>query len=323
MKRKKREVIQALQACYEAPASVERDRFLKEIAARHLGENAGKDTAEGAAVRDGNGTGSGSESLSLGGFLAAQAGYIRKWNWALAAAIFLLALVVTRAWGSFSVWVLSSCVPLLALSTVSEGSRSVRFGMDELEQSALFSLKTVVLARLGILGIGNLVLVGLALPLLVGLGAGGDSGAGESGGRMMAGMAGGTGADMGFVSAALCLLLPYLLTTFLGLQISRRLRGPEGGWLCGALTALICVGNLLLGMVAENMTATWTGVTAGAAGMAETAVAVNMTALMRLTFWLHQSDVMAVLSAALLALACRECGKIAKGDLTYEGRQGR
>ena len=60
--------------------------------------------------------------------------------------------------------ILSACIPFLALATIAEAGRSARFGMEELELSARFSLQAVLCARLGILGGGNLLLLAVLMP---------------------------------------------------------------------------------------------------------------------------------------------------------------
>jgi hypothetical protein len=106
--------------------------------------------------------------------------------------------------------VLSACAPLLALTIVTESSRSARWGMAELELSTRFSLKTVLLARLLPLGcihpLGILLLsFGLGHPL----------------------------------AAILYSTAPFLLTAFLGLSITRRYRSHEAVYACGGIAFTI------------------------------------------------------------------------------------
>ena len=90
--------------------------------------------------------------ISLGDVLLSQLGYIQTWVWVLSGAIYAAAALMLLAKSPHLLQLLSACAPLLALTIVSESSRSVRFGMAELELSTRFSLKTVVLARLIPLG---------------------------------------------------------------------------------------------------------------------------------------------------------------------------
>ena len=48
-------------------------------------------------------------------------------------------------------------VPFLVLISVTESTRSYRYEMEELELSSRFSLKSIVMARMVILGVGGSV----------------------------------------------------------------------------------------------------------------------------------------------------------------------
>lgn len=178
---------QELKQIYQAPEPKEKDAFLARL------EEPG---------------------TSLWEFLRLQFSYMRKWNFLLAAGIFGLALCAVRYLEPGQLWGISALVPFLALSVAAEGARSVRFGMDELEMAARFPLKTVLAARIGILGIGNLVLLGVIFPFVC------------------------RETDVVFVTG-LCLLTPYLLTAFCNLLILRRSRREDGVYFCFGATVLI------------------------------------------------------------------------------------
>ena len=116
-----------------------------------------------------------SPRISWSVFLQTQMHYIRKWNWLLSLCIFAAAILLTlHPWQTTAPQeqlqelsapvILSACIPFLALATIAEAGRSARFGMEELELSARFSLQAVLCARLGILGGGNLLLLAVLMP---------------------------------------------------------------------------------------------------------------------------------------------------------------
>ncbi len=157
--------------------------------------------------------------------------YIRKWNWILSVCIFASAMLLTlQPWQTTDTQehlqelstpvILSACIPFLALSTVAEAGRSARFGMEELELSARFSLHTVLCARLVILGGENLVLLAVLMPL---------------GPRFWE-------TDLSMTAA--CILLPYLLTCALTLPAVRKLRGKDCTILCAGISALVSLSFL-------------------------------------------------------------------------------
>lgn len=133
-------------------------------------------------------------------FLMVQIRYIRKWVWFISVFAFLASILGAAILPADALWIVSAFTPLLALAIISETGRSERYEMAELEMSTRFSLKSVTLARLGILGITNAILLGLMIP--VGL----------------------WNNVLSPIAAGLYIVTPFLLTTFLGLHIVRSFR---------------------------------------------------------------------------------------------------
>lgn len=155
--------------------------------------------------------------LSTGEFLLSQLFYLRLWNWLLAAAIFAAALFLMKNRLPEQVRLVSALLPFAALSTVTELHRSARWGMEELEMASRFSLKTLLLARLTLLGLGNLLLLCALFPLMTGWG------------------------QLPLAETGFYLLCPYCLTSLLCLMITRRFRGSESVYLCGGAAAGVSV----------------------------------------------------------------------------------
>ena len=157
--------------------------------------------------------------ISILAFVVSQAGYIRKWIWIISVIIFVLSAMGAVWLSADMVWVISAMMPLLALAIVCESGRSENYEMAELEMATRFSLRSVVLARLGILGMENLVILVL---LLIGVRE--------------------RGLDM--IWTGVCILLPYLMMTFAGLSIVRRFRGHEAVYVCTG--AAVCISFLVI-----------------------------------------------------------------------------
>lgn len=157
---------------------------------------------------------------SVFAFVLSQLGYIRRWVWIVSALVFILSMMGAVGLTKDTVWVTSALMPLLALTVVSESGRSEIYEMAELEMATRFSLRSVVLARLGILGVENLFILGL---LSVGIW--------RQGGSTLYGA--------GVPTWGVCMLFPYLLTTFAGLTVVRRLRGREAVYICAGIAACI------------------------------------------------------------------------------------
>lgn len=120
-----------------------------------------------------------------------------------------------------TLWSISACIPFVALSAITENNRSSVYRMAELEMATRFSLKNVVLARLGIIGTMHLLLIALLCPFVY--------------------------IDQAAITihAGVYLLVPYLLTTFLSLTCTRKLHGPEATYLCMGIAVTISGLNIL------------------------------------------------------------------------------
>ena len=84
-------------------------------------------------------------------FLRSQTGYIGKWNWLISVAVLTGGICAAFDKNRMYTGILAAMLPVLALSFVAEGSRSVRYGMEELEMVSRFSLKAVLMAKFMIL----------------------------------------------------------------------------------------------------------------------------------------------------------------------------
>lgn len=188
MKQMEKEWREALSNAFEAPKPLRKKEFLQKI------------TPPGLHVSD---------------FLLIQFRYIRRRFWIASALVFAAALTGSFLLSSDMLWIISAFMPLLALITVTEIGRSQQYEMAELEMSTCFSLRSVLLARLCILGLGNLALFFLLLPM------------GLWSSRLYP------------LQAGLYILTPFLLTTFLCLYIVRRHREGETLYLCAGISVFI------------------------------------------------------------------------------------
>lgn len=185
----------ALKDSFEAPIPVKKKQFLRSIPI---------------------------PAISSFEFICSQAAYLPKWIWAFSVIIFAVALVGAMCLKKDVLWCISSFMPLLALTVITESGRSETYGMAEFELSSRFSLKSVVLARLGILGIANLLLIGLLVLLQFPNG------------------------ETTIFQTGIYMICPYLLTIFLGLWVVRKVRGREMLYLCSGIAAAVSCGNVVL-----------------------------------------------------------------------------
>ena len=154
-------------------------------------------------------------SMSHGAFVLSQAAYIRKWVWVLSVAVFGVLVGGTVQWRQEALWIAAGMMPFLALIATQEHMRSTMYNMTELELSTRFSVKSIVLARMGLLGSFHLLLLFSLLPLLVLYG------------------------QAGIARTGVYLLVPYLTTTFFSMARVRRVRGRESLYLCLGIAVMV------------------------------------------------------------------------------------
>ena len=118
-----------------------------------------------------------------------------------------------------TVWIVSAFTPFLALLLIAESTKSAIYGMNELEMSARFSLKSVVLARLIILGVFNFGIFCIIIPVCH------------------------VANSISFMQTGVYLFVPYLLTTSISLYLVRRFRNKEVIYGCMAVAVFVSRGK--------------------------------------------------------------------------------
>ena len=165
--------------------------------------------------------------ISMFRFILVQASYVRKVSWVLSGLILLLALFGAYNISQDTLWVVSAFVPALGLLAVTEGNRSMMYGMSEFEMSTRFSLKSVVMARMSVLGVLDFIVLVCAIPLCY------------------------TGSGFSLLQTGLYLLVPYMLTVNISLWIIRRFQGQETVYVCMSVAALIGGANVGLHFITD------------------------------------------------------------------------
>lgn len=160
----------------------------------------------------------GVHKINLLRLILMQAMYISKWAWLASAFLCVVIYAATCALEEKYVSVIYGIVPFWVMILVSESTRSYRYGMEELEQSTRFTLKSIVMARMAMLGIGNLVVLIVIANIL--------------------------GQREGY--HVFHVLTPYFLTAGGSLYIVRTVRGSENTFLCFLLAAAVSFLQMLL-----------------------------------------------------------------------------
>ncbi|MDE7017451.1 MAG: hypothetical protein K2P65_07715 [Lachnospiraceae bacterium] len=148
-------------------------------------------------------------------FMFYQIAYMPKRVWLISASIFGISLYGAWFMQRSMIWAISAMMPFAALTVTTENARSAAYGMEELEMAARFSLRSIVLARLGVLGIFHLLL----LILLVCVGNRDNA--------------------YTLLQSGIYLTVPYLATTFFGLAVSRKVHGKEVIYICMGIAVTV------------------------------------------------------------------------------------
>lgn len=165
--------------------------------------------------------------ISMPRFLLVQATYLRKKT--LFLSMFLLFLALARAYytDKDTLWAVSAIIPFLGLLAVTESTRSMVYGMDEFEMSTRFSLKSVMLARMSILGLLDFGILLSLIPLC------------------------NARSDNSFFQTGIYLFVPYMLTVNICLWIARHFHSKDVIYACMSVAVLVSAANTGLHVIAE------------------------------------------------------------------------
>lgn len=155
-------------------------------------------------------------------FLHLQSMYIPKYVWGIFSFVFGIALVGGCFLEKDILWIVSALIPFVALCVIIENARSDVYLMSELEMTTRFSLKSVLLARMAILGLSHLLLLFFLSPVCAAYNS------------------------MSIFQTGLYLALPYVLTTTIGLWVVRKTHGIEAMYLCMGVAIGISGMNLFV-----------------------------------------------------------------------------
>lgn len=160
----------------------------------------------------------GIQKINLAYLTMLQARYISKWTWFCSVLFCVLTYVMSCTVDDKYISVVFAILPFWVMVSVTESMRSYRYGMEELELSTRFSLKSIVMARLLVMGVGNLAAFAVLSGIL---------------------------SDSSHFHV-LHVMTPYFITAGGGLYIVRNIRGSENTLYCFILAAVISVLELII-----------------------------------------------------------------------------
>lgn len=153
----------------------------------------------------------------------AQLFYIRKLVWIFSAALAGMVIWFSRFVSMETMWLVSACIPFIAMIGVSENMRSVTYGMSELEMVSRFSIKSIIFARMTAIGMFHLILL-LAINAVVVRSSG----------------------ELDFFMSGVYLFVPYLMTTSVSMYVTRKLRKREVNYVCMGIAIIVAAVDFVL-----------------------------------------------------------------------------
>lgn len=163
--------------------------------------------------------------ISILQFILIQAAYMRKRSLFFSILLLFPAVIGACFVDRDTLWIVSALVPFLGVLAVAESARSTMYGMSEFEMSTPFSLRSVVLARMSILGFLDLLILCCLIPFCC------------------------IGSGVSVLQTGVCLLVPYLLTVNISLWIMRHFRGKEAVYACMSAAVLVSGANTGLRLI--------------------------------------------------------------------------
>ena len=179
-----------LQTAYEAPEPLKKEKFLRKLPKAQISHTE---------------------------FMLLQAAYMKKWVWIVSVLVLGIALKSASFLEKNMLWFLSALMPFIALTVTTENTRSAAYGMEELEMASRFSLRSVALARMGILGGVHFMMICCLIPVSL------------------------QNQIYGPLQAGVYLTVPYLLTVIPGLMAARRIHGKESGYVCAGIAVIVSI----------------------------------------------------------------------------------
>ena len=191
-----RDMKKKLETAYEAPEPLSKEKFLRKLPKAQISHTE---------------------------FMLIQAAYMKKWVWIVSVLVLGIALKSVSFLERNMLGVFSALMPFIALTVTTENTKSAVYGMEELEMASRFSLRSVVLARMGILGGVHFVLICCLIPVSL------------------------QNQIYGPLQAGVYLTVPYLLTVIPGLMAARRIHGKESGYVCAGIAVIVSVAFITQG----------------------------------------------------------------------------
>lgn len=192
--------IQEIKNYFEAPVPQDKKAFLEKISSCYGKNTESVEKEEPICGRS-----------SFIYMLFVQFTYISKWLWVFSVLVFLCAFIISIYQQWTLLWSVFAVIPFIVTFSLSESMRSVVYGMGEFEMTSRFSLKSIIMARIVVLGTGNMLLF-FAISMFLG---------------------------DGIWRNVLYILAPYLSSATGGLVILRKFTSKEGVYMSFAFSIII------------------------------------------------------------------------------------
>ena len=166
-------------------------------------------------------------------FVIMQVAYIRKAVWVLTFIVFGTAVICAWRGSAITERMIAALLPFIAAAEVIETQRSASFQMTEIEAATRFSLRSIFFAKMLIMGIAFLGLFIIVTPIIA------------------------VTSKSSLIVTATHILIPYLITMIICLNVERTKAGRSNRYLSIAAATGVSISVLLAGehivMMTTNM----------------------------------------------------------------------
>lgn len=205
----------AWEAAFLAPSPQRKTEFLEYLQK----ENVYSEGVQGQRAQSAN---TAKASIGIVSFILSQITYIRKRVYLTSVLMLVLAVVASDYAKTDSVWAVAAMMPFIALCLVTESARSETYSMAEFEMASRFSIKSIMLARFGTIGLVHMVMLCILIPIVR------------------------HSALISFIHAGIYLLVPYLAASVLECAAVRRFRGKEAISVCIVISIMVSLLNTVV-----------------------------------------------------------------------------
>ena len=147
--------------------------------------------------------------------ILSQAAYIQKPVWIISVLVFIISILQIHAQGLETLTLVAMLMPFVSVVAVIDSFRSHRYKMGELENVTRFSVRGILFAKISAIGASHIILI---LAATIALGRHGE---------------------FGYLLTGAFIIIPYLLSSVISMEMERTALGRKNAFLCVGVSAFV------------------------------------------------------------------------------------